>query len=231
MCSEFGLSGGSGPSSVVNQSGEFARVVNWIADACQDIDNKWEDWRYLWNRYTGTLSASESTPSAITQSGVIVRRWKTKSLKYRIANPLASTWSRVSYMDFQDFEDVIDPDTAIAGAPTYWTVMPDNSIQFDKPADQDYDLKGEFYRSPPVLANNNDTPLMPPDYHRIIIVRALMYYANREDAPELINASISEFPDILEKLESSQLDAFRWRRAANSDEARAVDHVRPGHWR
>ncbi|MGH2903923.1 MAG: hypothetical protein ACRDK7_10115, partial [Solirubrobacteraceae bacterium] len=115
MVSEFGLSGGTGPNAVTSQSGELGNVVNWIRSACLDTDNKWEDWRYLWLKYTGTLTSGNSTPSAIPQSGVTARRWKTKTLKYRTSSPLGTSWTTVAYMPFQDFEECYDPDTAIAG--------------------------------------------------------------------------------------------------------------------
>lgn len=231
LCQEmvglFGLSGGTGPSSVASQKGELANVVRWIRDACLDLDNKWEDWRYLWFRYTGTLQTNSYMATPPTQSGVKVRRWQIRSLKYRTSNPLGSTWTPVPYLPYQRFEDSIDPDTATPGAPGCFTVMPDNTLQFDRPADQSYDLKAGFYRSPIRLQADTDVPMMPEEYHRIIIVRALKYYADREDAPELVNAAISEFPDLVEKLESSQLDAFRHRRAASSDEEHAS---RGSHW-
>jgi hypothetical protein len=221
MVAQFGLSGGTGPSAVTGQKGELGNVVRWIRDACLDTDNKWQDWRYLWLPYAGTLATNTSTGTVPTQSGVKVRRWQTKALKYRTSNPLGTSWTPIGFMAYNEFIDSIDPDTASPGTPGCFTVLPDDTLQFDRPADQSYDLKGGFYRRPPKLAANSDVPLMPDEFHRIIIVRALKYYADREDAGELVNAAVSEYPDLLEKLESDQLENFRHRRVATSDEQHA----------
>ena len=39
-------------------------------------------------------------------------------------------------------------------------------------------------------------------FHDIIIARAKMYYAENEDAPEIMVGSLSEFEDLLDKLEN-----------------------------
>lgn len=234
LCQElvalFGIAGGSGPDKVNGQSGELANVTRWIRDATLDIDNKWEDWRYLWLRYSGSIALNSSVASPPQQPGVSARRWATTALRYRTANPLGSSWTSIGYVSYPRFEQNYDPDTATPGAPQMYTVMPDNTLQFDRPVNQVFSLKGAFWRRPSILTQDADLPLLPSEYSRIIIVRALKYYADREDAPELVNAAVSEYPDLLEKLESSQLDALRHRRAAGSFEEQAGANVTESSW-
>jgi hypothetical protein len=218
---QFGLSGGTGPTTVANQTGELGNVVRWIRDADLYVNNLWEDWRFLWVAYAGTLSAGSFVPSVPnTPSGVRVRRWNTKSVKVRLATD--TSWSRLTYMPHQHFLQTFDPDVEVSAAPTAFTVLPDNSLQFNCPADQAYLVKGEFWRSPRALAADTDVPLMPEEYHRLILVRALVFYADREDAPELVSGALSEYPDLLEKLEASQLDGQRLRRASTDVEQQRV---------
>lgn len=221
LVSEFGIGGGTGPDKVTNQTGELANVVRWVRDASLDLDNRWEDWRYLWLEYFGTIPVDVSFPTPPKQPGVLARRWDTQSLRYRTLSPLGSTWSPIGYVDFPIFRARFDPDVAQPGTPQAFTVMPDNTLQFDRPADQDYQLKGAFWRMPPVLKQDNDVPAIPEQYQRIIRVRAVKYYADKEDAPELVRLAVTEYPDLLEKLESAFLDAFRWRRAAGQSQDRA----------
>lgn len=215
LVGEFGLAGGTGPTSVTGNTGELANVARWIRDATLDLDNRWEDWRYLWLPYFGTLPAQVTFPTPVSQPGVMVRRWQTHVLRYRTLDPLGTTYTPIPYMAFQNFQARYDPDIATAGPPSVYTVLPDNSILFDKPADQSYQIKGAFYRVPPILTADLDVPLLPAIYHRIIRVRALKYYADKEDAPELVRAAISEYPDLLDKVEAAQLDAFRGRAGAS----------------
>ncbi len=224
---QFGLAGGTGPSSVENQVGELGNVVRWVRDAALYIDNLWLDWRYLFTRYSGTLSAPDSVPSLPNDpAGVRARLWETHNLKISPAPPTAPAWSLLTYLDRAQFDQCYDPDTATAGQPEAFTVMPDQTLQFNCPADQSYILKGAFYRAPVPLAANSDVPLIPEEFHRLILVRALVMYADREDAPELVSAALSEYPDLLEKLESGYLEAFQYRRRAASPEDRATERSR-----
>jgi carbonic anhydrase/acetyltransferase-like protein (isoleucine patch superfamily) len=57
-------------------------------------------------------------------------------------------------------------------------------------------------------------PLIPEDYWRIIAARALIQYGDREDAPEIVSGASAEFLDVLDKLESDQLEDQERRRSS-----------------
>lgn len=213
---QFGLAGGTGPDDVSGQTGELANVVRWIRDADLYVCNLWEDWRFLWVAYAGNLNADLSAPTApASPAGVRVRLWETHTIKTRA--PTETVWSApLAYWPRDKFDAMYDPDTATAGRPEAFTVMPDNTLKFDRPADVQYSVKGSFYRSPPPLAANDSVSLIPEEYHRLILVRACIMYADREDAPELVNGATAEYPDLLEKLESAHLDGFRGQRRSTA---------------
>lgn len=215
----LGIAGGTGPTTVANQVGELANVVTWIRNAELNIINSWEDWRFLWVRYSEQLPQGSSMLSAPQiPVGVRVRRWETDTLKIRSLTPLETSWQELSYMPRTQFEAAYDPDVAEPGKPQIYTVLPDNSIQLDRPAETLYSVKGSFYRSPAPLALDSEVSLIPPEYHRIIVVRAAIMYGDKEDAPEIINGAEAEYLDILDKLEGSQLEAFRYRRASRQEQ-------------
>lgn len=219
LVSLLGIAGGTGPTTVANQTGELANVVRWIRNAELNICNAWEDWRFLWVRYAEQIAQGSAVlPSPSIPLGVRVRRWDTDTLKIRSLAPLETTWQNVNYMPRLQFESSYDPDVADAGAPQVFTVLPDNSIQLDRPAETLYEVKGSFYRSPEPLAGDSQVSLIPVEYHRIIVVRAAVMYGDREDAPEVINGAEAEYIEILDKLEGSQLEAFRYRRASRQEQ-------------
>ncbi len=53
---EAGLAG-SGPTSPLGQSGMNAKVVNWVRDAWNDIQQMHNDWNFLWKSSNVTLLA------------------------------------------------------------------------------------------------------------------------------------------------------------------------------
>ena len=55
------------------------------------------------------------------------------------------------------------------------------------------------------MTADGDISAIPPRFHKIIIARAKMYYAENEDAPEIMAGSLAEFEDLLDKLEADQL--------------------------
>lgn len=223
LVAEIGIANGSGPNSVVNQNGELRNVVRWIRDSTLWIDNLWKDWKYLWVEYAGVLGTHTAdpalnrfAPAPNTPPGVLVRRWDKTSFWIDKQSASAQPLEFVPWEKFRVLYDVARNVTK-TGKPRVITVRPDNTLQTYPIANTTYTLTGEFWRRPVRLALDNDTPLMPAEYHRLIVCRAAIMYANREDAPEIINGMEAEYIDLKEKLESEQLEAFDAERQAGQD--------------
>lgn len=215
--SQYGLAGGVGPNAVAGQTGELGNVVRWIRDADLYVSNLWLNWDFLWVSYTGTISAGDITASAPSDPpGVRVRQWETHQFKIR--EPGGSSWQPLEYFPRARFETLFNPDTATAGRPQAFTVMPDGTLRFDKPADVTYDAKGSFYRVPTAMTTNTSLPMVPEEFYRIILARACIMYADREDAPELVSGGTAEYADLLEKLEAAYLPGQDGRRRSTMPE-------------
>ena len=70
----------------------------------------------------------------------------------------------------------------------------------------------EYFATPTALAADSDVSAIPPRFHKIIIARAKIYYAENEDAPEILSGALTEFEDLLDKLEADQLPSQKNRR-------------------
>jgi hypothetical protein len=210
---ELGLSGGTGPSDVTGNKGELNNVTRWIRDSSLAIDNLWLDWKYLWCRYSvaGATIVTPITTLPAPANGVLVRLWDKNKFRFRIPG---DTWQDLPYVTREQMQQQYDPDDASPGTPAAFTIMPDNSIALSAPLDLGYDFKAEFWRRPIVLTQKTDVPLLPAEFHRIILTRAAVYYGNREDAPEIINGMEAEYMDALDKLQSDQLEGQSLRRTS-----------------
>ena len=212
LVGQFGLSGGTGPTTVAGQTGELLNVTRWIRDACMYIENLWEDWRFHWTEYSGACAVNTNTASApSTPAGVVVRTWKINSIKMRISGS-GDRFERIPYLRWEYFSDQYDPATDDVSEPSCFTIAPDDTLRFNCRVSVAYDVKGEFWRMPVALANDADQPLIPKAYHRIIVCRAVIMYADREDAPELVSGCGAEYTDLLDKLEGLALPGSRHRR-------------------
>ena len=206
---ELGIAGGTGPATVANQTGELANVVRWIRDGNDYINNLWRDWKFLWAEYDQNVTGVHP-PMPV---GVTVREWHRDSfwLQYGTA-----AGRKLVFQDWNVFR-VAQSTGASVGTPTMFTIKPNNTLALNRPPPATVPLHAEYWKRPDPLVNNADVPDMPAEYHRIIMVRAAIMYGNREAAGEIISGMEAEYTDLLEKLQSDQLDAFRYDRLAGQD--------------
>lgn len=200
---ECGVSG-VGPTSVVGQSGEYLRLVEWIQQAWREIQEMRDDWAFMWAQGAFTTSPGIADYT-LTSIGVDARRFDldsfvltdgtgTKRFLHRIAYP----WWRSTY----------GTATLTNNVPTYLTDMPDGSIKLTAPPDGSYPVSFDYYRETQVLAANSDVPYLPARYHDIIWVKAMQYYAGYEDGREVAADSMARFLPLLSALESTQLPSL-----------------------
>jgi hypothetical protein len=212
LVGQFGLSGGTGPTTVAGQAGELLNVTRWIRDACLYVENLWEDWRFHWTEYSGTCAINTNQATApVAPAGVVVRTWKLNSIKIRKTGS-GGAFERIPFLRWEDFSGQYDPATDAISEPAYCTIAPDDTLRFNCRVVVAYDVKGEFWRMPVALTVDGDMPLIPKAYHRIIVCRAVVMYADREDAPELVSGCGAEYIDMLDKLEGLALPGSRHRR-------------------
>lgn len=209
LVKEVGIAGGTGPATVAAQTGELANVVRWVRDANDYINNLWKDWKYLWTEYDQNVT----TTTPILPVGVEVRSWHRDSvwLNYGTA--------RASKLEFEDWDTfrVNQANGMSAGIPTVFSIKPNGQMVLNRTPNESMPLHAEFWRRPTQLATDSDIPDMPSEYHRIIVCRAAIMYGNREAAGEIISGMEAEYMDVLEKLQSDQLETFRHDRMAGQD--------------
>jgi len=105
LCQKFrklvGISG-SGPASVLEQTGMDEKITLWIADADIIIQRKWEDWKFLFVSQvviTATAGVNVFTPDDLSITDIA--RWKTNSF---ISNPGTSQGELLSSdMTYQEY--------------------------------------------------------------------------------------------------------------------------------
>lgn len=219
LCQEFvaelGIGNGVGPSTVEGQTGELANVVFWIANAAMEIELLWQDWKFLWTEYSGVLGTHSDAalnrfaPAPNSPAGVLVRRWDETSFWLEKQSGVAQPLHYVPWARFRQLYDVARNAT-LPAKPNTITIRPDNTLQlFPVPEPgSHYTLSGEFWRRAVRMRADGDVSAIPEEYQRIITCRAAVKYANKEDAPEIIQGMEAEYIDLLDKLQSDQLEAF-----------------------
>lgn len=208
---EVGISG-TGPSTVVGQEGQLKVIVDFVAEADYQIQSLWHDWDFLWSQYSSTLSTGTREPAVgkPTDFG----NWDMRSFYLDYTSDDSTNLAPLSYVDWRaDYRQ----GTATNSTPTYVVIQPDNNAIVDPPPDKAYTITADYWKTPTRMAANTDESAIPTQYHRIIVARAKAFWAEREEAPEILVASSAEYQDLLDKLESQSLPGQRARRFGNDD--------------
>ena len=201
--SEAGLSG-TGPASVQSQVGMDLKICNWIKRSWIDIQESRFPWRFLWKNdgaFTTTIGVRGYDPASF---GFAVGRLHESTVTVLIGN----VWSSLVPMEYEAFRQCYLADAvATSGRPTVFTVAPDDSLLFDQLPDAAYQIRFEYSRSPQVLVQNSDVPIIPSSLHDVIVYHALAKYAIHDEAQITFQDADARYRRWLRRLEREQLPA------------------------
>lgn len=176
---------GAGPSSIEGQSGEMARVVDWVRQAWLDIQSVRPDWGPLWRPLEIALEAGQgevAAPDDFAHPATDLFRFDGGRLGWQ-------TWPEMAR----------NPDTE-ASRPTRIARRPDGRLVVWPRPEHAGTLFGEYWARPQVLTEGSDEPWLAEHLQAAIIYQALMYYAAYEDAPEIYQDSQLKLQQHLQRM-------------------------------
>jgi hypothetical protein len=167
-----GLSG-TGPATVVGQSGMYGNIVRWTQQAYAEI-LRMHPWAFLWARVSPVLTIGQAdyigtdfTPD-VTDLGLVYRE--------KMYDLTSTNRPRLYFRDWDSMDQA--QATAATGAPRYFSRRPDKKLTFYPTPDAAYEIQFDYLREGHVLAADADEPLIPDDdLQQIIVYKALQYYA------------------------------------------------------
>ena len=192
---EVGVAG-AGPATVVGQVGILKKLVDWVADADMHIKSKWLDWDFLWTQFSINTIANVKDYSAPSDIGL----WEEESFYLNYSGDDPIYLKEMSYKAWR----TAYPNSE-TGTPSYYVIKPDKNIILYSTPDGIDTLTADYWRTPVKLAANTDTSLIPAKFDRLIIAQAKIFYAEHENAPEVMQAAINEYTTLLHRLESAYL--------------------------
>lgn len=201
---------GSGPTTVVNASGQAFDLFAWISQASKEIDELHEDWGYLLV-HPGVAFATIAGQQLYTpaQCGVTageVGLWKRDTFRNYLSTTGYASEIEMAYHDYDTWlrTEKIGVLRTTQVRPMVFTIAPDKSIGLQCPL-AGYTIIGDYYRIPFVLELDADVPLIPQRYRMAIVYRAMMAYATEENAPEIYNEGERNYQKILANMFRTQL--------------------------
>jgi hypothetical protein len=202
---ECGISG-TGPLTVLNQSGEMKRIVDWVNQSWKDLQIKRTNW--LWMRGAFTVNTVSGTGEYTkADAGIAARflQWDRLSFSiYKTASGLSDEVP-LPYMDYILFRSAYLTGTRLTGKPYCFTLSPSGQVLLAPIPNDIYTVTGEYFKTPQPLAADADQPEMPETYHDAIVYRAMMKYARYEAAGEIYADAEKDYKRIIYQLELNQL--------------------------
>lgn len=195
---------GTGPASVLNQTGMYAKLVDWTARAWVDIQASKPFWKFLRNYVQKTLVVGQQDYNVSADwSLTSVDKWDQEGAfiyKDSISNQNQLTW--LPYPKFR----AENSHGFGSGRPRTLTDRQGNVVRFDRVPDYAYVVTLDYWMTPELLAANTDTPSMPEHFHDAIVWKALMYYSASEGAPELYQTAARHYNLIYTQLVLDQME-------------------------
>jgi hypothetical protein len=185
---ECGIAG-SGPSSVLNQTGELQRIVSWVAQSWIELQTARQDWDWMrkeWSFET-VIGQSVYAPSAFAPTPVTDMNFILEDTAriYRQSIGIADE-QYIDFWDYDSFRDTFMYGPHQNNRPSVLTVRPqDRAVLVGDPPDDVYVIYGDYMARAWELVNNTDEPDIPENFHMAIVYRAMRKYAAFENAPEV----------------------------------------------
>ncbi len=204
---------GTGPLTVVGQTGELKRLVDWTASAWFDIQAMHQDWRFL--RTTASWATVQAQATYTTaQCGIpagTFSAWVRDSFRNY---PTATGQSGEIFMPYLPYTYWRNQYQFGAYRTTYsrpieMTVTPDDGIGLGPVPLSGYTILGDYFSAPVLLSADADVPTLPAKHNPMLIVyHAMESYGAFEAAPEVYQRGLTEFTKLLRRLEADQLPEY-----------------------
>lgn len=196
---------GTGPTSVESQVGNFQRIVDYVADANDEIQCLYEDWDFLRTTVEFNTAATTSIyTQAVIASADAVGKWDPESFSIY---PDTINFIPLTELDFHSWKNsgtrlAADPN----GEPTEFVIDQNESVILVPTPDAIYPIRADYWAAPTRMTANTDVSIIPKRFHQIIIELATIKYGTYDENDQLITDATEQYKEVwLPRLEAAEL--------------------------
>lgn len=205
--------------SIASAVGQTAKMVDWVADAWNEIqlEVNFRNWKWMRAQAIGDVTVVGGMSYTIDQLlGVSAgttrfRRWQVETEEYRptayLASNPSSEW-RMYFMGYEQFSMQYLRGTHTPGAPQYWTIAPSGAVIFGPTPDQSYKVRLDYWKSNQQLTLDTDVPECPADFHMVIVWKALNDSGAVDAAPETVARAADHYDAMMTRLMADQAQSI-----------------------
>lgn len=208
---EAGIAG-TGPVSVLNQTGMYDKVVRWVNRAWLDIQALHPNWNFLLSaEQTANLVIGTGEYTASTFGLTDWAAWSFADMRVHDTTQGFGTQVFLKPLPWDRFRDRYTVGVQNAGVPAFVSEDPTNRLRIGPaPSSGDFQLTYRYFKAPVALVANTDVPACPARFHEVIVHLALTYYATHENAPEVYAEAQRLYDSWLGRMLISELPSVQF---------------------
>lgn len=198
---------GTGPTTVINQTGEYQRLVDWIAEADEEIQRETDEWRFMVGNYAlNTLVGVASyLPSDCIPPITDMRKWKERRPKMYLLASGVTDEQELTYIDYDDWYHRYGTGPQSNSRPRHWAYGNAGELLIGpRPADV-YRISGEYQRVVTPLTLDAQTPIYPAEFHLLPVYLAMMSYGRYNAATEVYSDGERKYYKMLSQMRRTQM--------------------------
>ena len=202
---------GTGPSTTVGQTGELKRLIDWIVEADEEVQQEHDEWKFMVGSFTLNTVADDNSYAASDCITPVtdLRNWRLETFKIYLLASGTSNEGRLWWMDYQDWYERYNTGSQTNSRPQLFTVGNDMSIKLGATPDAVYRISGEYQKSVTSLSANADVPVYPAEFHMLPVYGAMMKHGLYVGAPEFYQKGEILYNKMMRRMERSQLPRIR----------------------
>ena len=198
---------GAAPTTITDLKGIEGRFLSWIQDAWFEIQEERQDYDFMRKLATFDLSADKQDYSLVELNITDLDRWEFTGARYYPTGEPSKKRPLFSEINYQDLMQArYDFGVPLSGGPPVSVMTKDgtfNDLFIYPNPDQAYTVEIPYFRAPVLLTAAGEEPhLQPENLQRIIIWRALLFYAYYDGAPEIADQAQEEYARLSSIIDS-----------------------------
>lgn len=200
-------------STVVGQTGMYAKLINWVNDAWLEIQGMHDNWNWMREPFafntvasTGNYDPNSTTNTVTSQLMTDLRYWWPDTFRCQKVSIGVQDEQWLVEWEYQVFRNTYRFNVQVNGRPVVFAIMPnDKKVMLGQIPDDVYQISGEYQVLPTSLSADTDVPAIPTHLHLAIVYKAMQFYGLYEAAPEVLSKGTTEFSRLMNQLEREQL--------------------------
>lgn len=204
---------GVGPTTVVGQTGEYGRLVKWIADADMEIQQEHDNWRFMINTFTLNTVVGDASyaPADCIVPITDLRVWRERTIKAYLLSAGVTDEGELRYIDYDAWYWMYGTGPQTNSRPIHYTVGNAMELLIGPLPMDVYRVSGEYQRSVTKMTTDAATPLYPAEFHSLAVYLAMTKYGRFTGASEVETRGMMMYNKMKNRMERTQLPRMNHR--------------------